>query len=128
VRRGALLAAAAGLLLVACGDSAGTGSGATPAPASGGVGPSSGQGAPEPFNLYTHCGVIYTDYQRVTWYADPPLSDGNGNPPPGFGNPIDKGTMQRISTHEADYVSSSGRKVVFRDTLPSGASAPGLCG
>jgi hypothetical protein len=127
VKRGALLAAAAAVLLVACGDSTGTGSGATAAPASSGAGAPANPSAPEPFNLYTHCGVIYTDFQRVTWYADPPLSDGNGNPPAGFGNPIDKGTMQRVSQHEADYVSSTGRKVVFRDTLSAGASPPGLC-
>jgi hypothetical protein len=130
--RGALLGVAAAVLLVACGDSTGSGAPAASSSSSAGGGTvtvtlPADPNAPQPFTLYTHCGVIFTDFQRVTWYADPPLTDGNGNPPPGFGNPTDKGTMQRVSAHEADYVSSTGRKVVFRDTLAPGASPPGLC-
>ena len=84
-------------------------------------------GAAQPHQLYTHCGVIWTQFQGATWYADPPLSDGNGNPPPGFGNPTDSGTMRRVSAHRAQYVSSSGRTVTFVDSLPAGASDPPLC-
>jgi hypothetical protein len=131
VRRGALLAAAgAALAMVACGDSSGgspdTGVPASSAPAPGGIG-APNDTSPQPFTLFTKCGVTFTDFQKVTWYADPQLVDASGGPPPGFGNPTDRGTMQRVSTHEADYVSSSGRKVVFHDTLVPGASPPGLC-
>jgi len=35
---------------------------------------------PIPYNLYTHCGIGYYE-------TTPPLNDGSGNPPPGWGNP-----------------------------------------
>ena len=81
----------------------------------------------EPHQLYTHCGIQWTQFQRVTWYADPPLSDGNGNPPAGFGNPIDSGLIRRLDQHHAEYTSNSGKVVRFVDSLPRGASPPGLC-
>lgn len=119
-----VLSLAGGLLAVAaCGE-------ASDAPASGAPVPTASvldPAAAQPHQLYTHCGVVWTQFQGVTWYADPPLSDGNGNPPPGFGNPTDNGTMRRVSTHQAQYVSSAGRTVTFIDTLPSGASDPALC-
>lgn len=121
-RRFAVLAAPAALALclglAAC-DAGGTTAPATPSAAD--------ASAPQPHQLYTHCGVVFTEFQGITWYADPPLSDGNGNPPAGFGNPTDRGTMRRVSQHEAQYLSSAGRTVKFVDTLPAGASPPGLC-
>jgi hypothetical protein len=121
VRAAAASALVAACLLVACG-SADTGS---PPP----------QAAPttidlagsQPHQLYTHCGVVWTQFQGQVWYADPPQVDAAGNPPAGFGDPVDNGTMRRISAHQAEYVSSSGKVVAFSDTEPPGASPPGLC-
>ncbi|CAB4797243.1 unannotated protein [freshwater metagenome] len=45
----------------------------------------------EQFNLYTHCGINGAMIHGVWWQATTPLSDGNGNPPPGWGNPSEDG-------------------------------------
>lgn len=125
MRSSALLAVlAGGLLLAACGESPGSGVGTQPPQA---VPTVVDAAAAQPHQLYTHCGVQWTEFQGKAWYADPPLSDGSGNPPPGFGNPVDQGTMRQLSAHQAQYVSSSGKVVPFIDTLPPGASPPGLC-
>lgn len=60
-----------------------------------------------PFDLYTHCGINELTvngkyFQRVGG----PLSDGSGNPPSGWGNPYQHGTL-----------SVSGDIVIFRDDL-----------
>lgn len=83
--------------------------------------------AAQPHQLFTHCGVIWTQFLGKSWFASPPLSDGSGNPPAGFGNPVDHGTIQVVGPHQLRYVSSGGRTVTFVDTLPPGASPPGLC-
>jgi hypothetical protein len=122
----ALLVCAALLAMAGCGEA--SGGGGTSGSGTSSTSPSAaGLGAAEPHQLYTHCGVTWTQFQNQPWYASPPLSDGNGNPPPGFGNPVDHGTMRRISQHEAEYVSSAGRTVRFVDALPPGQSPPGLC-
>ncbi len=46
------------------------------------------------YTLYTHCGIEWTRIDGVWWRATMPLSDGNANPPPGWGNPYDKGEME----------------------------------
>ncbi len=116
-----LLAGAGALVVAACGES----------------GPSVGSGAPtptivdagaaQPYQLYTKCGVTFTQFNGVTWFADPPLTDGHGGPPPGFGNPTDKGTLRQVGQHELQYVSSGGKTATFVDRLPAGQSPPGLC-
>ena len=75
-----------------------------------------------PYSLYTHCGI---DWARINgrWYqASPPLSDGSGNPPAGWGNPDQQGTIQVISSTEAELTDSAGHHVRF--VLRPGARAP----
>jgi len=43
------------------------------------------------YSLYTHCGVRDAEFGSTHFYTDPPLNDGSGNPPPGWGNPIEGG-------------------------------------
>jgi hypothetical protein len=43
-----------------------------------------------------------------------PLSDGNSNPPPGWGNPYQHGTMTLASPSEAVFTDSAGHRVVFK--------------
>jgi hypothetical protein len=62
----------------------------------------------------------------VTWYADPPLHDGNGNPPPGWGNPYDQGTFRVLSATEAIFVSRTGRTVRF-SSVPGPDKGPEQC-
>ena len=65
------------------------------------------------FRLYTHCGLDWPtamDFDGSFW--DPvsprPTSDGNGNPPAGYGNPYDHGTITLISPTRAHYRGSTG--------------------
>jgi hypothetical protein len=71
------------------------------------------------FQLYTHCGLDWPqamDFDGSFW--DPvgpgPASDGNGNPPVGFGNPIDRGTSTLISPTLGQYRSSTGTMMQWR--------------
>jgi hypothetical protein len=70
-------------------------------------------GVPYRFQLYTHCGLdwpLAMDFDGSFW---DPLGAGRapdlgGNPPRGFGNPYDQGTLTLISPALAQYRSSSG--------------------
>jgi hypothetical protein len=75
-------------------------------------------GAHYRFQLYTHCGLdwpIAVDFDGSFW--DPagpgPASDGNGNPPPGYGNPFDHGVMTLRSQDLAEYRSAGGPVMRF---------------
>lgn len=57
-----------------------------------------------PIMLYTHCGIKELRVEDTYFLAQTPLDDGQGNPPPGWGNPYQAGT-----------VTVSGSKAVFRD-------------
>ncbi|RZU72706.1 hypothetical protein EV384_1086 [Micromonospora kangleipakensis] len=75
-----------------------------------------------PYRLYTHCGI---DEARIDghWYeAVDPLSDGNGNPPPGWGNPFQAGEVHLVSPTEAEFRDPAGHVVRLR--LRAGATAP----
>jgi hypothetical protein len=63
--------------------------------------------------LFTHCGLDWPgvlDFDGTFW--DPigpgPASDGNTNPPAGYGNPYDRGTITLISPTLAQYRSNGG--------------------
>ena len=47
----------------------------------------------DPYDLYTHCGIREAKIGDDYYVATPPLSDGSGNPPYGWGNPGQSGTM-----------------------------------
>jgi hypothetical protein len=65
------------------------------------------------FRLYTHCGIIYADFNGQRFYADPVLGDGNGNPPGGWGNPFDDGTMTLVTATTAVFSDHAGNRAVF---------------
>jgi hypothetical protein len=75
---------------------------------------------PVPYNLYTHCGIDYAQVGNRYYEATPPLSDGSGNPPPGWGNPYQAGTLTVISPTQAVFTDTAGHRVVF--TLTPSAS------
>ena len=58
---------------------------------------------PVPYNLYTHCGIDYAQVGNRYYEATPPLSDGSGNPPPGWGNPYQPGILTVISPTQAVF-------------------------
>jgi hypothetical protein len=107
--RQATAALAAGLL-------AGCASAASPAAA-----PAAGTTTPKPvpYNLYTHCGIDHAQAGDQYYEATPPLSDGSGNPPPGWGNPYQPGTMTVISATQAVFTDKASHRVVFT-LVPSG--------
>ncbi|MDX3072753.1 hypothetical protein ACIP98_13110 [Streptomyces sp. NPDC088354] len=75
-----------------------------------------------PFELYTHCGI---DDVRIgpTWFeAVRPLSGGSGNPPAGWDNPTQRGTMTLVSPTAAVFTDAAGHEVRFR--ARPGATAP----
>ena len=71
------------------------------------------------YALYTHCGVLAVTINGTPYYADPPLSDANGNPPAGWGNPQDIGVITLTTATTADFSDSSGHKAHFTST-PAG--------
>ena len=74
--------------------------------------------------LYTHCGIDGTEFAGRDWVAEPVLDDGNGNPPAGWGNPVQPGVMALTSPDHAEFESRDGAlKAAFRPRTP--ADPPG---
>lgn len=69
----------------------------------------------EPYRLYTHCGIEWTRIRGTFWRAVPPLSDGSGNPPGGWGNPYQRGTLTFTGAATAVFSARPGT-VTFRRT------------
>jgi hypothetical protein len=80
--------------------------------------------AGSPYRLYTHCGIEWTNIDGSFWQADHPLSDGSGNPPAGWGNPFQQGTLRLVNGTTAIFKSSEG-SVTFHRTART--SPPFLC-
>lgn len=114
--RGGALAAStvAAIVLAACGSGS-----VAQVTAPGGSSPV--PGSPQPYQLYTHCGIGEARIGNRYFEAAHPLSDGQGNPPPGWGNPYQQGTMTLLSPTEAVFRDRAGHQVQFR--LRPGATA-----
>ena len=67
-----------------------------------------------PFNLYTHCGIRWAKIRGTFWYAEHEMSDGNGNPPEGWGNPIQSGRLSFQSRRTATFTSTAGQVIFHR--------------
>jgi hypothetical protein len=68
----------------------------------------------ERYTLDTHCGVDEARIGDHYFEAVHPLRDKSGNPPPGWGNPSQSGTMTMVSPAEAVFTDHAGHRVVFR--------------
>ncbi|MEU3690570.1 hypothetical protein [Streptomyces narbonensis] len=79
-----------------------------------------------PFELYTHCGIDEARIGSTYFEAVTPLSDGSGNPPEGWGNPTQRGTMTLKSTTEAVFTDDAGHEVKFR-ARPGASSFKRIC-
>ncbi len=66
------------------------------------------------FELLTHCGIDEARIGSTYFEAVTPLSDGSGNPPAGWGNPTQRGTMTLTSATEAVFTDDAGHEVTFR--------------
>jgi hypothetical protein len=67
-----------------------------------------------PYQLYTHCGIDEALVDGTYFEAAHPLDDGNGNPPTGWGNPYQDGTMTLTSPTTAIFRDRHGHSVEFR--------------
>lgn len=66
-----------------------------------------------PVMLYTHCGIEELRVDDTFFLAETPLDDGEGNPPPGWGNPYQAGTVT-VSGSQAVFRDDNGHIVTFR--------------
>jgi hypothetical protein len=71
-------------------------------------------GSAQPYQLYTHCGIDEARIGNRYFEALHPLSDGSGNPPTGWGNPYQKGTVTLLSPAKAVFRDDAGHQVLFR--------------
>jgi hypothetical protein len=79
------------------------------------------------FRLYTHCGLdwpLAMDFDGSFWDPIGVASDGYGNPPPGYGNPIDQGIITLISPTLTQYRSRTGSVMQWR-RHPGAQISPG---
>ena len=72
-------------------------------------------GGSAPYRLYTHCGVISATINGSIFSAEPALTDGSGNPPPGWGNPYDSGEMSLTSPPPAEFRDPAGNSAHFTE-------------
>ncbi|MFH9237850.1 hypothetical protein ACH4KO_21365 [Streptomyces anulatus] len=79
-----------------------------------------------PFDLYTHCGIDEARIGSTYFEAETPLSDGSGNPPEGWDNPAQHGTMTLKTETEAVFTDNAGHEVKFR-ARPGASGFKRLC-
>jgi hypothetical protein len=68
------------------------------------------------FDIYTHCGINGALIEGRWWEADPPLDDGNGNPPAGWDNPYQHGTLAAVDETTLLFTADSGMTARLRRT------------
>jgi hypothetical protein len=66
------------------------------------------------YELYTHCGISEAKVGSDFYQASPALNDGEGNPPAGWGNPYQVGTMTVHDDGTAQFVAPGGLKATFK--------------
>jgi hypothetical protein len=86
-------------------------------------------GATVPFELYTHCGILGA-YLDGVWFAAEtplvrggPLVPGGANPPEGWGNPYQPGTLTLETAETAVFRDDLGHEVRMR-SAPDEAPPP----
>ena len=98
-------------------------SGDAAAPDAVGLPPSPEPGVAYAVDLYTHCGVLGIDINGVWFAADPPLVVDH-SPPPGWGNPDQRGTVTLLTDTEAVFHDDTGHEVQL---IADEAARPPLC-
>jgi hypothetical protein len=61
------------------------------------------RGARYHLDLRTHCGIRDEWFDGRLWVAKPQLSDGSDNPPRGWGNPWQRGTISLVTRTRAVF-------------------------
>ena len=75
--------------------------------------------------LYTHCGIEELRVDGTFFITETPLHDGQGNPPPGWGNPYQAGTVT-VSGSQAVFEDGDGHVVTF-EARPGATSFVKTC-
>lgn len=91
--------------------------------------PSSSVGTKMPLSLYTHCGIAGF-HLGGRWYAREggELSDGNGNPPAGWGDPTQEGMIAlNADASVATFTDEAGHTETFRVGDPNSPEATQTC-
>jgi hypothetical protein len=88
-------------------------------------GPGAEIGKPYDYQVYTHCGIIWAYFNGRYWKANPVLDDGNRNPPPGWDNPYDNGSMTLLDDTTARFTSRNGLTAHFQPLPVEVQSFPG---
>lgn len=78
------------------------------------------------YGLMTHCGVDFIRFDGRWWEAQPHLDDGNGNPPDGWDNGIQEGTLTLRTEAALEFNASAGRTLQFVEVRT--APTPVICG
>ncbi len=102
-------------MIAGCGDAAATTARPTEA--------TSAISLPQPFILFTHCGILTTYFAGRTFYLAelyPARASVIGDP----GMPQVTGTMTLLSPHFAAFVDPAGNRVLFVDELPGALNTP----
>jgi hypothetical protein len=81
-------------------------------------------GSLQPVHPLRH--LLRADRNRY-YEATRPLSDGSANPPPGWDNPYQAGTVTLVSPTEAVYTDKAGHRVVFEMKPPGAKSTARVC-
>lgn len=76
------------------------------------------------YRLFTHCGIQWAQIRGTYWKPTRALSDGNGNPPVGWGNPYQAGALSFTSANTAVFRSVAGSVTFHRTAL---TRPPVLC-
>lgn len=85
--------------------------------------PTSPEAQPHQFSLLTHCGIEFAHFVGQ-WWSTKPRSDGSGNPPRGWDNPAQRGTMTLVDQDTAVFISAGRPPLTFEPT----DAEPPLCG
>jgi hypothetical protein len=73
-------------------------------------------------DVVTHCGIRDAWFDGRLWLAKPRLSDGSGNPPAGWGNPWQRGTIRLMTRSRAVF--HAGRLVAHFRPAPRSHRSP----
>ena len=78
------------------------------------VQPAAKIGTSYPFRLLTHCGIGPIYFDGWAWVPRSSLAGLEPNPPPGWGNPFEVGTVRLITGNALVLTSRAGRSLRFR--------------
>lgn len=92
----------------------------TPSPIHTAVSPAPFPSLSQPFNLFTHCGILTT---RI-WGRPFFLAELYPSRVPIAGNPVESGTMTMITPHVAEFTDAEGHHIRFVDQLPGQLNQP----